>query len=109
MKYIFDKWKFPGQGATRVVRSEPWGLETLHFGLDWRILLQGTAAPYSWCKGIRVPRGLRTVEKFPKISPRNFVFRIWRRSSPRSAPHCAEQIILNKMNMSRPPAKGSEF
>ena len=42
MKYIFDKWKFPGQGATRVVRSEPWGLATLHFGL-W-ILLHATLA-----------------------------------------------------------------
>lgn len=35
----------------------------------------------TWCKGIIVPSGLETVEKFPKISPRNFVFRIWRRSA----------------------------
>ena len=36
---------------------------------------------HTWCKGIIVPSGLETVEKFPKISPRNFVFRIWRRSA----------------------------
>ena len=54
-----------------------------------------------------MPWGLRTVEKFPKISPRNFVFRIWRRSTPRSAPHCAEQMIwsvLKKRNMTHSPA-----
>ena len=36
---------------------------------------------HTLCKGIIVPSGLETVEKFPKISPRNFVFRIWRRSA----------------------------
>ena len=44
MKYIFDKCKFPGQGATRVVRSEPWGLATLHFGLA-TLAVRGSECP----------------------------------------------------------------
>ena len=79
-----------------------------------RILLQNSTALHSWCKGIRVPRGLRTVEKFPKISPRNFVFRIWRRSS---TPLLGTELcrtnhiwsVLKKRNMTHHPLVCSKF
>ena len=63
----------------------------------------------TWCKGIIVPSGLETVEKFPKISPRNFVFRIsyLEKICSRWARHSAEQLLWSQGKEYDPAARPS--